>query len=155
MYVLKNWSYLCKILATLTPIATPRYSEGAGISGDVGRLLRPLFIVTFRLWFRIKFCYCYWYVLRLPMQRFRSARGVSDITFQQIIYMCWSSLVQIAPHLEYIAPHLYVTDLSDMYEYKHDTSTRLIRVHFIIQPSLEIATCLVHLSLVATTTSST
>ena len=42
---------------------------------------------------------------------------------------------------------------SDMYEY--DTSTRLIRVQFIVQPSLEIATCLVYLSLVATTTSST
>ena len=33
---------------------------------------------------------------------------------------------------------------SDMYEY--DTSTRLIRVQFIVQPSLEIATCLVYLS---------
>ena len=69
--------------------------------------------------------------------------------------MCWSSLVRIAPHLEYIAPHICVTYLSDMYEYKHDTSTRLIRVQFIVQPSLEIATCLVYLSLVATTTSST
>ena len=27
-----------------------------------------------------------------------------------------------------------------MYEYKYDTSTRLIRVQFIVQPSLEIAT---------------
>ena len=33
--------------ATLTTIATLRYSEGVGISGDVGRLLGPLFIVTF------------------------------------------------------------------------------------------------------------
>ena len=31
-----------------------------------------------------------------------------------------------------------------MYEY--NTSTRLIRVQFIVQPSLEIATCLVYLS---------
>ena len=46
-YVLNNWSYLCKMLATLTTIATPRYSEGVGISGDVGRLLGPLFIVIF------------------------------------------------------------------------------------------------------------
>ena len=35
------------MLATLTTIATPRYSEGVGISGDVGRLLGPLFIVMF------------------------------------------------------------------------------------------------------------
>ena len=35
------------MLATLTTIATPRYSEGVGISGDVGRLLGPLFIVIF------------------------------------------------------------------------------------------------------------
>ena len=42
-----------------------------------------------------------------------------------------------------------------MYEYKYDTSIRLIRVQFIVQPSLEIATCLVYLSLVTTTTSST
>ena len=33
--------------ATLTTIATPRYSEGVGISGDVGRLLGPLLIVIF------------------------------------------------------------------------------------------------------------
>ena len=45
---LNNWSYLCKMLATLTTIATPRYSERVGISGDdVGRLLGPLFIVFF------------------------------------------------------------------------------------------------------------
>ena len=31
--------------ATLTTIATLRYSEGVGISGDVGRLLGLLFIV--------------------------------------------------------------------------------------------------------------
>ena len=48
-----------------------------------------------------------------------------------------------------------VTYLSGMYEYKYDTSTRLIRVQLIVQPSLAIATCLVFLSLVATTTSST
>ena len=47
VYVLNNWSYLYKMLATLTTIATPRYSEGVGISGDVGRLLGPLFIVIF------------------------------------------------------------------------------------------------------------
>ena len=35
------------MLATLTTIATPRYSEGVGISGDIGRLLGPLFIVIF------------------------------------------------------------------------------------------------------------
>ena len=35
------------MLATLTTIASPRYSEGVGISGDVGRLLGPLFIVMF------------------------------------------------------------------------------------------------------------
>ena len=33
------------MLTTLTAIA--RCSEGVGISGDVGRLLRPLFIVIF------------------------------------------------------------------------------------------------------------
>ena len=48
--------------------------------------------------------------------------------------MCSTSLVQIAPYI-------CVTYLSDMYEYKYDTSTRLIRVQFIAQPSLEIATC--------------
>ena len=47
VYVPNNWSYLCKMLATLTTIATPRYSEGVGISGEVGRLLGPLFIVIF------------------------------------------------------------------------------------------------------------
>ena len=47
VYVLNNWSYLCKMLATLTTIATPRYSEGIGISGEVGRLLGPSFIVFF------------------------------------------------------------------------------------------------------------
>ena len=46
VYVLNNWCYLSKMLATLTTIATPRYSEGIGISGD-GRLLGPLFIVFF------------------------------------------------------------------------------------------------------------
>ena len=35
------------MLATLTTIATPRYSEGVGISGDVRRLLGPLFMVIF------------------------------------------------------------------------------------------------------------
>ena len=34
-----------------------------------------------------------------------------------------------------------------MYEYKYDTSTRLIQVQFIAQPSLEIATCLIYLFL--------
>ena len=48
VYVLNNWSYLCKMLATLSTIATLRYSEGVGISGDIGRLLGPLFIVIFR-----------------------------------------------------------------------------------------------------------
>ena len=62
--------------------------------------------------------------------------------------MCWSSSVQTAPHI-------CVTYLSDMCEHKYDTSTPLIRVQFIVQPSLEIATCLVYLSLVATTTSFT
>ena len=47
VYSLNNWPYLYKMLATLTTIATPRYSEGVGISGDVGRLLGPLFIVIF------------------------------------------------------------------------------------------------------------
>ena len=36
-----------------------------------------------------------------------------------------------------------VTYLSDMYEYKHDTSTLLIRVQFIVQPSLELS--LIHI----------
>ena len=35
------------MLATLTTIAIPRYNEGVGISGDVGCLLGPLFIVLF------------------------------------------------------------------------------------------------------------
>ena len=47
VYVLNNWSYLCKMLATLTTIATPRYSERVGMSGDVGRSLRPVFVVIF------------------------------------------------------------------------------------------------------------
>ena len=47
VYVLNNWSYLCKMLATLTTIATPRYSEGVGVSGDVRRLLGPLSNVFF------------------------------------------------------------------------------------------------------------
>ena len=41
VYVLNNYSYLRKMLATLATIATPRYGEGVGISGDVGRLLGP------------------------------------------------------------------------------------------------------------------
>ena len=45
VYVLNNWSYLCKILATLTTISTPRCSDGVGMPGDVGRSLGPLFIV--------------------------------------------------------------------------------------------------------------
>ena len=36
------------MLATLTTIATPRYSDGVGTSGDAGRLLGPLFIVIFK-----------------------------------------------------------------------------------------------------------
>ena len=35
------------MLATLPTIATPRCSEGVGISGDVGRLLGHLVIVIF------------------------------------------------------------------------------------------------------------
>ena len=35
------------MIATLTTIATPRYSEGVGVSGDMGRLLEPLFTVIF------------------------------------------------------------------------------------------------------------
>ena len=35
------------MLATLTTIANPRYGEGVGISGGVGCLLGPLFIVIF------------------------------------------------------------------------------------------------------------
>ena len=44
VYVLNNWSYLYKMLATLTTIATAKYSERVGNFGDVGRLLGPLFI---------------------------------------------------------------------------------------------------------------
>ena len=33
------------MLATLTTISTPRYSEGVGMSGDLGRWLGPSFIV--------------------------------------------------------------------------------------------------------------
>ena len=47
VYVLNNWSFLCKMLATLTTIANPRYSEGVGMSGDVGRSLGPLLSVIF------------------------------------------------------------------------------------------------------------
>ena len=47
VYVLNNWCYLCKMLATLTTIASLRYNEGVGISGDVGRLLGPSLIVIF------------------------------------------------------------------------------------------------------------
>ena len=35
------------MLATLTTIATQRYSEEVGISNEVGRLLGPLFTVFF------------------------------------------------------------------------------------------------------------
>ena len=35
------------MLATLTTIAPPRYSEGVRMPGDVGRSLGPLFIVVF------------------------------------------------------------------------------------------------------------
>ena len=75
VYVLNNWSNLYTMLATLITIATPRYSEGVGISGDVGRLLGPLLIIIFT-----PIIQTYSYVLRLPMQRFCTARGVSDIT---------------------------------------------------------------------------
>ena len=54
-YVLNNWSCLCKMLATLTTIATPRCSEGAGISGDVGHVLGPLFVVIFTSMVQIYF----------------------------------------------------------------------------------------------------
>ena len=43
--VLNNWYYLRKMLATLTTIATPRYNEGLGMSGEVGCSLGPLLIV--------------------------------------------------------------------------------------------------------------
>ena len=55
VYVLNNWSCLCKMLATLTTIATPRCSEGAGISGDVGHVLGPLFVVIFTSMVQIYF----------------------------------------------------------------------------------------------------
>ena len=80
VHILNNWPYLCKMIATLTTIATPRYSEGVGISRDVGRLLVPFFIDIFTSMIQTYFCYCYSFFLRLPMQRFCSARGVSDIT---------------------------------------------------------------------------
>ena len=35
------------MFATLTTIATPRYTDEVGISGDVGRLLGPSFIAIF------------------------------------------------------------------------------------------------------------
>ena len=41
VYVLNNCSFLYTMLATLTTIATPRYSGGVGVSGDVGRSLGP------------------------------------------------------------------------------------------------------------------
>ena len=66
VYVLNTWSYLRKWLATLTTIATPRYNEGVGMSGDVRRSLGPLFIVIFRLRFRHGLCYDYSYGLRPP-----------------------------------------------------------------------------------------
>ena len=78
------------------------------------------------------------------MQRFCSARGVSDI------YASTNSLhVLDLIGSDYTAFGIdctaYLCNVSsDMYEY--DTSTRLIRVQFIVQPSLEIATCLVYLS---------
>ena len=47
VHVRNYWSNLCKMLGTLTTIATPRCSEGVGMFGDVGLLLGPLFIVIF------------------------------------------------------------------------------------------------------------
>ena len=74
VYVLNNWYYLCKTLVTPTTIATPRYSEGIGISGFVGRSLEPLSIVFFYAYDSDLFHAIH--VLRLPMKRFCSARGV-------------------------------------------------------------------------------
>ena len=51
------------MLATLTTIATPRYSEGVRISGDVGRLLGPSFIVIFPPMIQT-------YLMLLPFTRF-------------------------------------------------------------------------------------
>ena len=47
IHVLSSWSNLCKMLATLTTTATPRYSEGVGTSGDLGRFLGLLLIAIF------------------------------------------------------------------------------------------------------------
>ena len=49
VYFLNNCSILYTMLATLTTIATPRYSGGVGVSGDVGRSLGP-------------FVHCYFYL---------------------------------------------------------------------------------------------
>ena len=77
-YVLNNWSYLYKMLTTLTTIATPRYSEGVGISGDVGRLLGPLFNVIFTSMIQTYFMLLLFKRFAITHERFCSARGVSD-----------------------------------------------------------------------------
>ena len=122
VYVLNNWSYLYKMLATLTTIATPRYSEGVGISGDIGRLLGPLFIVIFYVYDSDFF-----YVIAIhtfcdhPCSDSVKLGACQIFTLLQILYMCWILLVQITPPLEWIAPHICVTYLQ--------ICTNMIRVH--------------------------
>ena len=76
------------MLATLTTISTPKCSEGVEMSGDVGRSLGPLFIVIFMSEIQTRFKLLQFIRLRLPMQRLCSARGVSDITLTQILFVC-------------------------------------------------------------------
>ena len=80
-------------------------------------------LLFLRLWFRLILCYCYSYVLRSPMQRFCSARGVSDI------YASTDSLhVLDLIGSDYTAFGIdctaYLCNVaSDMYEYTFDTSS--------------------------------
>ena len=80
VHVLDTWSSLRQMLATLTTIATPRCNEGVGMSGDVGRSLGPLFIVIFIYDSDAFYANTIHTILRLSVQRFCSARGVSNVT---------------------------------------------------------------------------
>ena len=101
VYILNNWPYLCKMIATLTTIATPRYSEGVGISDYVGHLLGPLFIVIFYVYDSDFF-----YVIAIhtfcdhPCSDSVKLGACQIFTLLQILYMCWILLVQITPPLE-------------------------------------------------------
>ena len=81
------------MLATLTTIATPRYSEGVGISGDVGRLLGPLFIVILTSDSDLFYVIAIHTFCDHPCSDSVQLGACQIFTLLQILYMCWILLV--------------------------------------------------------------